>query len=153
MRCSKARHDIELKLDGELMQSSVRALELHLEHCPSCREFQARELKLQQMLDPKAQPEFPAWLHHQIMDQAARHDKRRLSYKYRLKLQTVPALLAIVMSLTFGALIGKFSYGKVNPLPDSTQAAATELEDNQQLARFGESSILDYSYISGGSNE
>ena len=153
MRCSKARNDIELRLDGELKQSHVRALELHLSQCSSCRAYQAREFKLHEMLKPKAQPEFPAWLHHQIMDQAARHDKQRLSYKHRLKLQTVPALLAIVLSLTFGALIGKFSYGRVNPLPDSTQTASAEQNDNQQLARFGESSILDYSFISGGSSE
>lgn len=153
MRCSKARHYIELKLDNELGQNHVPALELHLDQCAQCRAFQAREIKLHQMLNPKAQTEFPAWLHHQIMDQAARHDNKRIAYKHRLKLQAIPALLAIVLSLTLGALIGKISYGKVNPLPGNTEIAGTAQDDAQQLARFGESSLIDNSYISGGYNE
>ncbi len=143
MRCSKARRQIELKLDHELRQG--HALELHLQNCPACRAYQAEAAQLQMILrNQSPQPEFPGWLHHQIMDQAARHDRKRVHLKNSWKLQAIPALAAIALSLFIGLSIGKTAYRSANPLPqNATQSYASQEEsyDNQELAVFGESSV------------
>jgi len=115
MRCSKARRQIELKLDNELGQS--HALELHLKDCAACRAYQADAARLQMLLRNQPQPEFPSWLHHRIMEQAARHDSKRIRLKHSFNLQTIPALAAIALSLFLGVAIGKNVYRSVKSIP------------------------------------
>lgn len=101
------------------------------------------------MLSGQPQPEFPAWLHHQIMEQAASHDRKRLRLKHKFRLQAIPALAAIALSLFMGVAIGKTAYRKMNPLPEnaaelySQQNAATDTRD---LAVFGESTLSEDLY-------
>lgn len=142
MRCSKARRQIELKLDNELKQS--HALELHLQHCGACRAYQAEAARLQMLLRNQPQSEFPGWLHHQIMDQAARHDSKRLHLKHSFRLQTIPALAAVALSLFIGVAIGKTAYRNVNPLPANAvevYSQQNDTTDSRELAVFGESSV------------
>lgn len=142
MRCSKARRQIELKLDHELGQS--HALELHLQDCGACRAYQADAARMQIILRNQPQREFPGWLHHQIMDQAAQHDRARLRMKQSFRMQTVPALAAIVLSLFIGVAIGKNAYRQVNPLPENAKeiySQQSEVPDSRDLATFGESSV------------
>ncbi|MGC9362338.1 MAG: zf-HC2 domain-containing protein [Candidatus Syntrophosphaera sp.] len=149
MRCNKAKHWIELKLDGELGESHVRALEEHLTKCAPCRRYQKEALELKRMFQADEQPEFPAWLHHQIMDKAARQDKQRVSLKHRWKLQAIPAFLAVVIALTFGVLIGKNAYGTVRPPSYESHALNDVQQSSQHLASFGESSIVDPTSFEG----
>jgi predicted anti-sigma-YlaC factor YlaD len=153
MRCNKARRQIELKLDGELRQSYVPALEEHLAKCPQCRKYQEQAGKLEQMFWAGRQPEFPTWLHHQIMDKAASRDKQRIAYTHRRKLQAIPAFLAVVIALTLGVLIGKTAYGSVRPISYESHALNEVQQDSQHLASFGESSIVDHTSFTGGYNE
>ncbi len=153
MRCSKVRHEIDLQLDNELQQSRVKALELHLAQCSACRQYKVQAQELQRSLKSLLKPEFPSWLHHQILSQAAQHDKKRLSYKHRWQLRAIPVMLAIVLSITFGSLIGKVGYNIANPFPEQETTASAAQDDSQTLASFGESTLVDDGFISGGSNE
>ena len=142
MRCSKARRQTELKLDNELRQS--HALELHLKDCAACRAYQADAARLQMLLRNQPQPEFPSWLHHRIMEQAARHDSKRIRLKHSFNLQTIPALAAIALSLFLGVAIGKNVYRSVNPLPTNAKeiySQSANKSDSLELAVFGESSV------------
>ncbi|MDD4223961.1 MAG: hypothetical protein PHD87_05185 [Candidatus Cloacimonetes bacterium] len=142
MRCSKARRQIELKLDNELKQS--HALELHLQHCGPCRAYQAEATRLQLILRNQPQSEFPGWLHHRIMDQAARHDSKRVHLKNSFRLRTIPALAAVALSLFIGVAIGKTAYRNVNPLPANAvevYSQQNDTTDTRELAVFGESSV------------
>ncbi|MDD3143053.1 MAG: hypothetical protein PHG32_02535 [Candidatus Cloacimonetes bacterium] len=142
MRCSKAKRQIELKLDNELRQG--HALELHLQNCASCRAYQAESARLQLLLNNQPQPEFPGWLHHRIMDQAAQHDSQRIHLKHSFRLQTIPALAAIALSLFLGVAIGKNVYRSVNPLPANAAEVYSQtagFTPSQELAVFGESSV------------
>ncbi len=151
MSCKKARRQIDLLTDFTPDGISLRALQPHLANCASCGAYLEQAKKLGQVLRPAPQPEFPAWLHHQILSQAASHDRKRLFIKHRRKLQLIPAMLALIVSLSLGALIGKAAYGTVNPFPQSNTVAATSHAG--QIASFGESSLVDDIYSSGGSNE
>lgn len=151
MRCSKARHQLELKQDKELKQSSVPALELHLSHCPNCREYQAQAARLKQILTTELQPDFPAWIHHQIMDKTIQHDRKRLSYRRRWKLQAVPALLAVLLSLSVGGLVGKAVFATLVPFPKVVSTTAQD--GSRDGASFGELSLLDDASFSGENNE
>lgn len=142
MRCSKAQRQIGLKLDHELKQG--HALELHLQGCAACRAYQAEAARLQTILRNQPQAEFPGWLHHRIMDQAARHDRKRVHLKHSFRLQTIPALAAIALSLVIGVAIGKTAYRNVNPLPENAAEVYSRqntANENQELAVFGESSV------------
>ena len=153
MNCKNVRRQIDLITDFHPDGKELRALQPHLANCASCRVHLNQAQALHQILRPQPQPEFPLWLHHQIIAQAASHDRKRLFIKHRRQLQLVPAMLALILSLTIGALIGKVAYGTVNPFPQSNTVAANSSDDATQLASFGESSLLDDIYSSGGSNE
>lgn len=153
MRCNTAKRQIERQLDNELSADLIRELDLHLKQCSACRAYREQMLRLMQLLQKPAQPEFPAWLHHQIMDQAAQHDKKRLHIKHRRRLQLIPAMLAVIISLALGAVIGKNAYGNVNPLPDTRVVASDQKTGVTEVAAFGESSLLGDSNYNGAINE
>lgn len=63
--CDRAREALSLALDGELSELERARLDLHLEHCPECRAFEAettaasrllRSAPLEQMSVPIALP-------------------------------------------------------------------------------------------------
>lgn len=149
MRCRKARRYIELKLDNELRENRVPSLEKHLSGCAECRGFQAQSGKLDTMLRSRQLPEFPSWLHHQILSQANQHDGKRLSFNRRWKLSAIPALLAVVLSLTFGTLIGKAIYGSPGNVRNRTVPLTATDVPASQIASFGESTLIEDIYDSG----
>jgi len=148
MRCNTAKRLIDLQLDNELLQGRVRELELHLKDCADCREFKAQGARLQLLLRHQPRHEFPTWLYHRILDQAASHDRKRLFIKHRRKLQLIPALMALALSIMLGGMIGKFGYNRVNPFPEDKAQALQELPATQ-IASFGESSLLDETLANG----
>lgn len=148
MRCSKAIQLMEFKLARELAPNRVQALEQHLAACPACQAYSRVSDRLASGLG--RQPEFPGWIHHQIMDKAAAHDSRRRTYQRRWKLQAIPALVAAVLCLYVGTIVGKAAYTTVNPFPDSSLALATQTDSP---ALFGESDLIESILPDGGSHE
>lgn len=146
MRCSKAQFLIELKLDNELPKEKGKALKLHLENCPQCRKYEAEARKLQQLLSTLPVREFPSWLHNSILEETVKHERKRMLNSYIVRWQTIPALIAIVLSLIGGWALGKTAYIRVNPLPEnasviySNQVSQT---DSLNLVVFGESSLME----------
>ena len=153
MSCTKFRRQIDLQLERELPPERVRALDLHLKDCSACRAYKAREARLDLLLRNQPRSEFPAWLHHQILDQASQHDRKRLFIKHRRKLQLIPALVALSLSLILGGIIGKYSYNSLKPFPQSVAAVEQEEPSAPALASFGETSLLDNGYNTGAINE
>jgi predicted anti-sigma-YlaC factor YlaD len=148
MRCKAAKRQIELKLDRELEPGRIRKLDQHLSSCPACRAYQDEGLKLQKLLQAQPRAEFPAWLHHQIMEKTARHDRQRKQYKIRWRLQTIPALLVLILMFTVGGLLGKAAFSSFVPFPETPSATPS-----QELASFGEVSLLDDPNLAGGVHE
>lgn len=150
MRCSKAIQLMEFKLNRELAPNRVQALEQHLAVCPACQAYKRLSGRLANFLGQGRRPEFPSWIHLQIMDKAAAHDNRRRTYQRRWKLRAVPALVAAVLCLYVGSIVGKAAYTTVNPFPDSSPALASQTESP---ALFGEGDLIESILPDGGSHE
>jgi len=61
-------------------------------------------------------------------------------------LQLVPAAMAVMLSLFLGSLIGKNAFSTQIQLDSQTSISSSELS-------FGENTLVDSDYYSGGSNE
>ncbi len=146
MRCSKAQYLIELKLDNEFPEEKGKALKLHLRKCSQCRKYEAEARELQQLLCTYPIREFPSWLHNRILEETVKHERKRMLSGLIVRWQTIPALVAIVLSLMGGWALGKTAYSKINPLPEnasviySNQASQT---DSLNLVVFGESTLME----------
>lgn len=149
MRCRKARHNIDLRLDHELREKYVSPLERHLSGCAACRAYQAKAQSLDTLLRSQQAPEFPTWLHHQILDQAAHHDNLRVAFRRRWRLSTIPALLALVLSLTIGSIIGKAIYGAPDISHNRDNQITASDKPASQVASFGESTLIEDFYDNG----
>ncbi len=150
MNCSKARHYLDLMLDGELKEGLIPMAELHLKGCPSCRSYYDAGKTLNQMLGMAPEAAFPEWLHQRILHQASQHEPQRIGFARRWKLQTIPALLAVAVSLYVGALMGVKAYA-ANTQTYATEA--TQSTESYELASFGESLLMDLDSNNGGYNE
>jgi len=146
VRCSKAQFLIELKLDNELPKEKGKALKLHLENCPQCRKYESEAREMQRLLSTYPVQEFPSWLHNRILGETVKHERKRMLNSLIVRWQTIPALVAIVLSLMGGWALGKTAYSKINPLPEnasviySNQASQT---DSLNLVVFGESTLME----------
>lgn len=149
MRCSKAIKYMGLQFGNELSKDHAQALEEHLKACTRCREHAALETKIRSMLRTEQQTEFPGWLHHQILSQAAAHDTKRHSYHQRWKFALVPALMALILSLSVGVMLGKAAYNTANPYPSLSAEIAQNQDEGTALASFGEGALSDLQSISG----
>jgi len=149
MRCSKAKCYLDLALDNELKAKQRTALNDHLNKCSGCRKWQLESVRLHNMLSAPPQSEFPAWVHAQIMDKVHRLDNARPSFARRYKLAPATATLAVIISFWAGAQVGIRNY-------NNTQSTTTETATSVATAvtsDFGENSLLDSYYYSGGNNE
>ncbi|MDD4309817.1 MAG: zf-HC2 domain-containing protein [Candidatus Cloacimonetes bacterium] len=149
MRCSKARSYIDIQLDGELNPHRRKVLNKHLEKCQDCNIWATKATDLQLMLSAQPQPEFPAWVHANIMDKVHRLDNQRPSLIRRLKLAPVTATLAISLSFWGGAKVGVASYNNSTKTVPSTNT--TLLSSNTTY--FGENSLVDSYYAAEETNE
>ena len=149
MRCNKAIKYMGMRFGKDLSSSHVQALEEHLKACTRCREHAALEHKISAMLRPEQQPEFPGWLHHQILSQAAAHDTKRHSYQQRWRLALVPAMMALILSLSVGVMLGKAAYNTANPYPSLSAEIAQNQDEGTALASFGEGVLSDLESVSG----
>ncbi len=138
MRCSKAKHLIDLKLDGELNASRSRALNQHLNKCPACNAWLSEAAKLNSMLSASISSTVPAWVHAQIMDKVNKMDAAKPSFNRRFKLATATATLAVFVSLLAGAHVGIQTF--------KIETEATETSNlSISSVNFGESSLM-YDY-------
>lgn len=144
MRCATYRHLIDLLLDGALKGESVSRVEAHLAGCNGCSSYREQGLRLKQLIQSTPQPQFPQWLHKRILHECNSHETQRAVYRSRSRLQLVPAAMAVMLSLFLGSLIGKNAF--------STQIDTQTTQSSVELS-FGENTLVDSDYYSGGSNE
>lgn len=149
MRCSKAQEMIILKLDKELKARYSVSLEKHLAVCADCRLYREEMGKQNARFTELSAPQYPSWLHHRILAQANEHDSLRRHSRMMLQLQKIPALIAILLSLYIGTLVGI----KTNSSATAGTQEYSETTSTTALASFGENSIVDDSYYNGGYNE
>jgi predicted anti-sigma-YlaC factor YlaD len=142
MRCSKAIHLIDLKLDGELSASNSRALNQHLDKCPACKAWLSEAAKLNIMLSASPDIAVPAWVHAQIMDKVKKLETAKPSFSRRFKLATVTATLAVFVSLLAGAHVGVQTFKSETEAYDTSSYSVSS-------ASFGETSLMEV-YETGG---
>jgi len=138
MRCSKAKRYLEKELDGELDIRFQAKLQSHLDKCPACKVFLADAQKLHLMLSNLPKPEFPSWIHGQIMDKVHRLEAKNPGFFRRYKLAPVTAMLTIVLSLWAGVKVGIVSYNNI--IPEKTESLTLT---SIAYGSFGENTILD----------
>jgi anti-sigma factor RsiW len=146
MRCVRYRHLIDLLLDGALNGESVSRVEAHLAGCTGCRSYREQGLRLKQLIQSSPQPQFPQWLHKRVLHECQTHETQRAVYRSRSRLQLVPAAMAVMLSLFLGSLIGKNAFSTQIQTDPQTSQSGTEFS-------FGENTLVDSDYYSGGSNE
>jgi anti-sigma factor RsiW len=127
-------------LDNELDVSRKPELQLHLDTCAACESYHRRQIKLRDLLSQGPRDEFPEWLHQRIMYQVKEHERERIGFARRWKLQTIPAALAVVLSLYVGSLVGVKAYNTSNTSNTATTIQTTE---STELASFGETSLIE----------
>lgn len=150
MRCAKARRLIDL-LPVNTPRADLHAgLDAHLNQCPACLRYQEQGQRLDSIMTSVPNPDFPSWMHERIIAEAASHDQRRVRYQRQWKLQTIPAAAAIILSLYLGSLVGIKSF---NTNTTNTSSTTVESTTSAELASFGETSLWDYDYSYGGSDE
>lgn len=135
MRCTRFRHKTDKLLDGALDTQAAARLQVHLEKCNACRQYYQEGLKLKELLLAQPNSEFPTWLHHRILDQCRAHETRRSVYQKRLRFQLVPAVLAVMVSLFLGSLVGKTAF--------ETQYQSTQETEQKSELSFGEVFLVD----------
>ena len=146
MRCAKYRHYIDLLPDGNLDKAAAQRLDAHLKDCVSCRVYHDQGLRLQQLIQSAPQAPFPDWLHQRILHDFRAHEVQRSGFRKRARWQLVPAAMAVMLSLFLGSLIGKTAFDT------QTQTAASSSQTSDELS-FGDITLVDSDYYSGGANE
>lgn len=132
MRCKTAERYISLKLDGELSTKLVSKLDEHLKKCSSCNEIYRQTALLHENLTAIQDVEYPAWLHHRIMNNLPIKTRRQSSW--RLSLSYAAFSLLLFFSIFAGVGLGQKAYA------DSSDYAQIEEEEYLQLS-FGDNSI------------
>jgi len=149
MKCSKYRKQLVPWLDGELKPERADVLKAWFESCAKLRqctlcqsEIQAHQ-GLNQALQALPQNEFPAYLHHRIMDKVKSNQPIYHKKAIRTRWQAIPATLAILLSLYAGSLIGVKTF--------STQTTTTTTTtESTALSSFGENGLYSNFYETGG---
>lgn len=103
--CERAMELISLQLDGMLTPEEGRALEQHLDHCPSCGSL-ARELEELQRFMPQEEP-VPEGFHAGVMDRVRREKvvplaaaRPKKTYQPWKSLGAMAAVFAVVLAGT-----------------------------------------------------
>jgi len=146
MRCSNVKSQISPWLDNELDSRQALKIAQHLQKCPHCQAYADQARKLNSLLQVESTPPLPEWIHNRIMQSASEHDDRRSSLRRKWNLQMIPAAMAVIMSMYFGALVGIHTFSTTN----STSNTETLTLDS---IGFGESTIVALETTTGDSNE
>ena len=145
MTCRRFRKDLIPWLDGEL--KPVRAAELEawlascdkVRQCSVCRKLTAEYRSFHKAFQSTPQTEFPAHLHHRIMDKIKTEEVIIHRKEVRARWQTIPATIAILLSLGFGSLIGVTTFSNHN-----------KTTINSELYTFGENGMVSTLNSDGG---
>jgi len=150
MTCSKYRKQLVPWLDGELKPDRARELKVWFEsceekrHCTECRKLISEYTALNSYLHKTPYPEFPAFLHHRIMDKVKNNQIIYSKKAIRRRWQAIPATIAILLSLYCGSLIG------IKTFSTQTTTTATNTAAASELYSFGENSLMSNYYDNGG---
>ena len=134
MRCKTAERYISLKLDNELPASHANKLQLHLQHCSSCRQLLEQNQKLQNLLHSPIESEYPSWMHQRIMHNLPT-DKPK-NWLYKLAFSFAGSGLVIALSLFIGIFTGIRGFRDTAFLPGVVGEESTQLH-------FGENSLME----------
>lgn len=149
MTCRKFKKLLIPWLDGEL--SPERATELkaflsqcgQVRQCSECRKLIDDYQSFHRLMNSIPQKEFPAYLHHRIIDEINRREPIFHKRQVRVRWQTVPATLAILLSLYVGSLIGIRTF--------STPAQTNETQELYSYnGNFGDHGLATELNLSGG---
>lgn len=146
MTCRKYRKQLIPWLDGELRADRAAELDTWfascdtVRHCSVCRKLAEDYKRIDRSFQSTPQSEFPAYLHHRIMDRVKTEAVILHKREVRSRWQTIPVAIAIAMSLYVGSLIG------ISTIFDHSSATNTKTE----LYTFGENSVINDFNASGG---
>jgi hypothetical protein len=143
MTCSKQRNLLIPWLDGELKAEQAAELKAwfdscaEVRHCFVCRKLIDEHTSFHRAIQSTPQSEFPAFLHHRILNEIKSREPAYRKQAIRTRWQLVPAGLAILMSLFVGSLVGVRTF-------------ATETADRNALNTFGDNGLVTTLYTPGG---
>lgn len=146
MTCRKFKKLLTPWLDGELKPEQANELQTWLEactdarHCSDCRKLIDEHRSFHRLYNALPTTEFPAFLHHRIMDRIKTAETASHKHAVRFRWQTVPATLAILLSLYAGSLVGIRTF---NNQP-------TKADTKSELYTFGETNVASNFYANGG---
>jgi predicted anti-sigma-YlaC factor YlaD len=120
--CERATRSISLRLDGELSELEVAALDRHLVHCPGCHTFAARTLLVTKLL----RDEPPIAPRRRIVV----HSPRRARARLVRRTTAAVALAGVLASATVLAVISR-------PVPATPSSALVfrNVHEQRQFAR------------------
>lgn len=137
MRCTTAERYINRQLDNELAPKKALRLEKHLSRCSACQALQKEYTQLQQALNSLPVPEYPAFLHHRIMNALPAKSRRYELRRYRLSLAT--AALSLLLSIGAGTFVGLKGF-------DLQEEEKESIAEAEAMLYFGENSLMVVSY-------
>jgi hypothetical protein len=146
MTCRKHRKLLTPWLSGEFKPDKAAELKAWFDsceavlHCSVCRKLIDEHISFQRAFQSTPQGEFPAFLHYQIMDKIQSRTAKVHKKEIRMRWQTVPVTIAILLSFCVGSLVG------VKTLANQT-ANTTE---STETSNFGDNGMLTTLYVSGG---
>ncbi|HNQ42869.1 MAG TPA: zf-HC2 domain-containing protein [Candidatus Cloacimonadota bacterium] len=135
MRCSTAERYLSKRIDRELPHRQAKALELHLQACPSCRQIDLHNQAVKTALKQDIQVEFPQWLHHRIIHNLPVNPHKGFAERWKLSYAT--AIMAVLFSLYAGTWVGIQSFST-----SSDATAYTGTSESSQIS-FGQISLLE----------
>jgi hypothetical protein len=145
MTCRKFKKLLTPWLDGELKPEQAKDLQTWLDgctvarQCSDCRKLIDEHRSFHRLYSALPQPEFPAFLHHRIMDQIKAKETVSAKHAVRIRWQTVPATLAILLSLYAGSLVGIRTFTN----------QPTKADTKSELYSFGETNVANNFYANG----
>ena len=131
MECRKIQKLLIAWLDHETNQAQPAAITTHLSSCKKCYLIASQYEKLNALL-PTGNVVLPQHIHYRILDQVKMHDVVRSRNKVLWRLEALPTSLLIILTIYFGALIGKVFENKTDK----------DVSTYSEYVNYGEHTIL-----------
>jgi predicted anti-sigma-YlaC factor YlaD len=148
MNCRKAEKNISLALDGRLSTAMQEELQAHLRDCPSCREWNRRQLRLLQQIQAREMiqpsPGFLAALQNKVGQAAARP---QLFLFHPAAFRPLLLRAAMLLVLVFSALLGYYLGG--SPDSPAVNADAEVFSQTLNLNAFSDLPADSYGAVYG----